>query len=53
MLHLAVLLANPGAEIPAVDLVTGVAVLGNAAADTPTPHSRWWTGPPLGSTATG
>jgi hypothetical protein len=31
MLHLAVLVANPGAEIPAVDLVAGVVVLGNAA----------------------
>jgi hypothetical protein len=32
MLHLAVLIANPGYEIPAVDLAIGVAVLGNAAA---------------------
>lgn len=36
MLHLAVLVANPGQEIPAVDLATGVAVLGNAA-DTAVP----------------
>jgi hypothetical protein len=36
MLQLAVLVANPGAEIPAVDLAAGVAVLGNAAADTAT-----------------
>jgi hypothetical protein len=34
MLHLAVLVANPGTEIPAVELVAGVAVLGNVTADT-------------------
>jgi hypothetical protein len=32
MLHLAVLVANPGTEIPAVELVTGVAVLGTPTA---------------------
>jgi hypothetical protein len=32
MLHLAVLIANPGQEIAAIDLVSGVAALGNAAA---------------------
>lgn len=31
MLHLAVLITNPGQQIPAVDLGTGVVVLGNAA----------------------
>jgi hypothetical protein len=31
MLHLAVLVGNPGYEIPAVDLATGVATLGSAA----------------------
>jgi hypothetical protein len=33
MLHLAVLLANPGAEIPSVELAAGAAALGN-------PHAR-------------
>jgi tetratricopeptide (TPR) repeat protein len=35
MLHLAVLLANPGQEIPAIELATGVAALHDAVASTP------------------
>jgi hypothetical protein len=34
VLHLAVLLANPGQEIPAIDLVAGVAALADGAAST-------------------
>jgi hypothetical protein len=35
MLHLAVLIANPGQEIPAIDLVAGLAALGQAARRVP------------------
>jgi len=35
MLHLAVLLANPNRDIPAIDLATGIAALPPAALDTP------------------
>jgi tetratricopeptide (TPR) repeat protein len=38
MLHLAVLLANPGQEIPAIELATGVAALHDAVASTPHQH---------------
>jgi len=42
MLHLAVLVASPRREIPAADLVAGLAVLGSAAATT-RQRSRSWT----------